>query len=483
MILKGYIFSLLYAFLCIAVALVIGKLGVSKKFTRKFIHIFVGFEWVILYRYMGAGSVHFLAVCLICLALLAIEYKAKLVPAMSSDSDNAPGTVYYAAAMSIMAAVTVFAPDMILPFGVGVFCTSFGDGFAAVVGQALVKGNPKIWGNKTLFGTLTCFITCFLVPLVFNEIFSMNLSVFHCLIIAFFAFEIELFIGFGLDNIAITLASAALTHALMFFPWAVDYLVPIIVTPLIVVFAYSKRALTCNGIIAALVLDLVISLSLGNFGFTALITFFMGSVAVDKFKKYYKKRKQRTEADRELRTDCRDSVQVFSNGFIAALAAALYLFSSKEIFIIAFLASLAESFADTAASGIGFLSKKVYDPFRLERCENGVSGGMSLFGTLAGLCSAAIVPLVALAFGRISPMGALVVFVAAFLGCIFDSFLGSLFQVKYKCPSCGLVIEKRTHCGVQAEKYRGLSFLNNDLVNFLSTLFSSSVAVIAFIFV
>ena len=480
MILRGYIFSILYAFLCIAIALGIGKLGVPKHITRKFIHIFVGFEWVILYHYMGAGSVHFLMVCLLFLVLLSIDYKTHLVPAMSSDSDNAPGTVYYAVAMSIMAAVTMFAPDMILPFGVGVFCTSLGDGLAAVVGQSIVKGNPKIWGNKTLFGGLTCFAVCFLVPFVFNSVFSMDLSVFHCLVIAFFAFEIELFIGFGLDNIAITLASAALTHALMYFPWAFEYLVPVIVTPLIVAFAYSKHALTRNGIIAALLVDLAISVSLGNFGFTALITFFVGSVAVDKFKKYYKKRKQRIEPDREVRNDCRDAVQVFSNGFVAAVSALIYLITSKELFLIAFVAALAESFADTAASGIGFISKKVYDPFRFEKCENGISGGMSLLGTLAGLFAAVIVPLVALAFGRINALGLVAVFAAAFLGCIFDSFLGSLFQVKYKCPICSLVLEKKSHCGSDTVKYRGLSFVNNDLVNLLSTVFSALVAMLLY---
>lgn len=479
MIFKGYVFSILYVIVCIIGALLLSKLGMSKKFTRKFIHIFVGFEWVILYHYMGAGSLHFLLVCLIFLALLTIDYKFKLVPAMSSDSENAPGTVYYAVAMSVMAVVTIFAPDMILPFGVGVFCTSFGDGLAAVVGQAIKSHNPKIWGNKSLLGSLTCLVVCFVVPFVFNLIYGMGLSVWHCIVIAFFAFEVELFMGFGLDNIAITLASAGLTHALMFSPGAINYLVPIIVTPLIIAFAYGKRALTIKGIAFAIILDLIISVSLGNFGFTVLITFFVGSVGVDKVKKYYKKKKNKTELDREKRGDCRDGVQVLSNGAVAAIAALLYVITENELFVFAFVGALAEAFADTAASGIGFMSKSAFDPFRFERCEKGISGGMSLLGTLAALVASLVVSLVAFAFGAVTVIQMLVISAAAFLGAVFDSFLGSLFQVKYRCPVCSAIVEKEMHCDMITEKYRGIRIVTNDLVNLLSTLFSASVAAVA----
>ena len=145
MIFWGYLTSILYAVLCIGMGLVLYKVGVPKKFTRKLVHILVGFEWVILNYFVGP-SVHFLVVCLLFLVILAIDYKMKLVPAMSSDGENAPGTVYYALAMSVMAAITLFLPDMLIPFGLGVFATSFGDGLAGVVGQAVTRHNPKIFG-------------------------------------------------------------------------------------------------------------------------------------------------------------------------------------------------------------------------------------------------------------------------------------------------------------------------------------------------
>ena len=61
MILCGYIFSVLYGLLCLGIAVAVYKLGVPKRYTRKIVHILVGFEWVILYHTVGVG-IHFVAV-------------------------------------------------------------------------------------------------------------------------------------------------------------------------------------------------------------------------------------------------------------------------------------------------------------------------------------------------------------------------------------------------------------------------------------
>ena len=139
MILKGYIFSLLYGVLCLGLAFLAYKLGMPKKYTRKLVHVLVGFEWVILYHYMGTGSWHFLAVCLAFTALLAFTYRGRLLPMISSEESNSPGTVYYGAAMSLMAVLCLFRPTLTYYFGIGVFCTSLGDGLAGVVRASTAK--------------------------------------------------------------------------------------------------------------------------------------------------------------------------------------------------------------------------------------------------------------------------------------------------------------------------------------------------------
>ncbi len=479
MILKGYIFSILYVLLCVLGSLVLSKLGVPKKYTRKFVHILVGFEWVILYHFFGA-TFHFLAVCILFTLLLILDYKLKLVPAMSSEGDNAPGTVYYALAMTVLSLAALFDERLMLPFGIGVFCTSLGDGLAGVVGQAKKKKNPKIYGKKSLWGTLTNLFVSFLVPVFFGYFYDFPIELWHCLIIAVFAAEIELFVTRGLDNLVLTLSIALLSFLFAFYPFVYSYLSAIILTPLIIALAYGKKALTKGGIFLAVVMDIIITLSLGNFGFIVLITFFAGSIVVDKIKKKSKKTRQKAESDIEKRGDCRDIVQVFSNGGVATLAAIFYMITSNPIFIIAFVASLAEAFADTVASGLGFFSKKTYDIFRLRRCEGGLSGGMSLIGTFSSLIASLTLTYIASLFGKFDTAGFVIIWLSGFFGGVFDSFLGSLFQVKYKCKKCGKIVEKEEHCGTETAKYSGIKFINNDFVNLMGTLFAAVLAALLF---
>ena len=421
---------------------------------------------------MGAG-VHFLAVCIIFLLLLAVAYKGRLMPMISSDDDNAPGTVYYAVAMTGVAAVGCFVPEVMLPFGVGIFCTSIGDGAAGLFGQLFTKHNPRIYGKKTLFGALANFSLSFLSAHIMSVIFDMGLGILHCLAIAILSATLELIVGYGFDNIAITWAVTALAYSFMYVPQTILYIIPILLTPIVVMLVTSKRALTSTGVWAALGLDLVISASLGNAGFILLLSFLVGGVLIDKLKR----RSSDCHRDESLKGDTRDHMQVLANGIVPALCAFLCAVSRNPVFAIAVVASLAEALADTAASGIGSFARRAFDPFRMRSCEKGLSGGMSLLGTLASIFGAAIISFGALLMGVVDITGALIALAAAFLGAVFDSFLGSLFQVKHRCAVCGKITEKHTHCGENTLYHSGLSLIDNDVVNLLSCLFSAGLAI------
>ncbi len=478
MILKGYIFSILYAFLCLGMALVAYKLGMPKKYSRKLVHILVGAEWIILSHYMGA-TYHFLVVCVFFFLVLLVSYVKNLMPMISSESDNAPGTVYYAVAMSIMAVVTMFVPNMLVPFGIGVFCTSVGDGFAGIAGQLIKKKNPKIYGNKSVFGSLANFAASFLTALIFKLVFSLNLNVWQCIAIGIFSAGLELVTVFGLDNIVITVGCALLAYGFIYHPVINGFVVPIILTPFVVAIVIEKKVLTKWGLATAILLDVVVSVFLGNFGFVLLACFLFGSVIIDKFKKRAKKVDSIAK-----KGDCRDAVQVVSNGLIPMLMAIMYAITQSGAFIVAYVAALAEAFADTAASGVGMYSRSVFDIFRMKKTAHGLSGGMSVIGTLASLVAAFVIAGVAFLFGAIGWELLLVAAFCGFLGSVFDSFLGSLFQIKYKCSECNEITEKTEHCGKATRIISGFSFFDNDTVNLTSGLFSAILAaVLYFIFI
>ena len=471
MISKGYLFSILYAALVLAVGFLVYKLRCPKTFTRKIVHILVGFEWIILYHFFG-GGIHFLAVCLLFLGILLLSHRKKLLPMIESDADNSPGTVYYALAMSIMAFVTLLVPDMILSFGIGVFCTSLGDGFAGLFGQMIDSPrNAKIYGNKTIYGTLFNFVICSIGVGVMNSQLDLGMQNWHIFAIAFFATELELFAGRGLDNITVTLGASFLSYAFISLDGVENYIVPILLTPIMIAFAHKKQALTIDGIISAIIADVIISVTLGNFGFVILLAFFVFGILTDKVEKQHKNRSRKKKTD--YKGAPRNYRQVLANSFTAACCSVLFFITENRLFVICFVAAFAEALADTTASGIGSLSHKAYDPFRMRPCKAGLSGGMSLVGTFSSIVAASIIALIAYSFGMLSIIESIIVIIAAFLGGVFDSMLGSLVQIKFRCSTCGEIVEKPTHCDAPTVKHSGIAIVDNNLVNLLSTVFAS----------
>ena len=264
----------------------------------------------------------------------------------------------------------------------------------------------------------------------------------------------------------------------MNFDATANYIVPILATPIIIAFALKKNALTLDGVIAAIMLDVIISVALGNFGFVVLLSFFILGIATDKIKNNVEKRGQNNETAKKSRGETRNYAQVLCNGAVGAVTALLHLITGDRVFLVAFLASFAEALSDTSASCIGALSKTAFDVFRMKRCDRGLSGGMSLLGTGASLLGAFVIAGIAFAFGAVDFYEALVASVCGFLGGVFDSLLGSLVQVKYKCGVCGRIVEKKTHCGESTARYRGISFVDNSVVNFFGTLFAALLSLI-----
>ena len=161
----------------------------------------------------------------------------------------------------------------------------------------------------------------------------------------------------------------------------------------------------------------------------------------------------------------------------------IYIFFPNAIFAVVYSAALTECFADTAASGIGVLSKKAYDPIRFKRIEVGMSGGMSVLGTAASLIASFVFALIPVAFGVLDAKLYLVVAVSAFVGAIFDSFLGALAQAKFKCTVCGMHTEREEHCDAPTEHIGGLKFIDNDAVNVISVAFSALLSATLFLMI
>jgi len=243
----------------------------------------------------------------------------------------------------------------------------------------------------------------------------------------------------------------------------------ILLAIIIAYLAFRARSLSRSGAYAAFVVGTVI-FGLGGWGWAILLlTFFITSSALSRA---FKERKREAN-EKYAKGGQRDAGQVFGNGGIATLFAALHVVFPEATWPwLGFAASLAAVNADTWATELGVLNPtapRLITDLR-KAVEKGTSGGVSPVGTLASLAGAGIIGLLA---ALLLPTGIdwsvfLWVTTAGLLGALFDSLLGATAQAIYYCPACQKETERNpTHsCGTPTTQIRGWKWLDNDWVNF-----------------
>jgi uncharacterized protein (TIGR00297 family) len=189
----------------------------------------------------------------------------------------------------------------------------------------------------------------------------------------------------------------------------------------------------------------------------SLLTLFLLTFAATKFGSG---KKQQLGVAEEKRG--RNAAQVAANLGVAGLGAATALSHASTrpwpgtAFAVMVIAALAEATADTLASELGeVLGGPPLLVTTLRRVEPGTDGAISLAGTVAGTAGAALVVLVAMFTLRLGFREAACAGLGAFAGLFVDSLLGA-------------TAERR-------------GWLNNDAVNFLSTLAAAVLAILFFV--
>lgn len=233
------------------------------------------------------------------------------------------------------------------------------------------------------------------------------------------------------------------------------------------VFSYKKRFLTISGVITSIVLGFIVFYIGGVSGVAVFLFFFVSASMLSLLSDG-----KNTVAEK---TGRRDMMQVIANGVPAALMLVLYGITHNPVFIGAFAAAIAEAEADTAASSIGMLSSRPpISIITFTPVPPGLSGGVSAIGTLSALAFSALIAILDMGTFGCSFQELLAIAASGFIGALFDSFLGATVQVHYRKED-GSLTEKSMENGRKLERARGIPFIDNDMVNLLSGLFSSAV--------
>jgi uncharacterized protein (TIGR00297 family) len=250
-----------------------------------------------------------------------------------------------------------------------------------------------------------------------------------------------------------------------------NIIISVFIALVIALISYRVKFLTISGSVATFILASLI-FSLGGLKWSVpIMTFFILSSILSKIRKRVN---ENVETYFE-KSGVRDHWQVIANGGIGGILVLINYFYSNELFYLMYVAAMAAVCADTWATEIGTLYKtKTYNILNLNPIEQGISGGISLIGTLGGCLGAFVIALSATVWINISLTSYFIFIVFAGLtGSLFDSLLGATLQAQFECTRCGKITERIVHCNENTTHKSGYNWMNNDLVNLLAGIFGS----------
>jgi len=239
--------------------------------------------------------------------------------------------------------------------------------------------------------------------------------------------------------------------------------------------AYRKQSLSLSGMISAMIMGTGFVLFGEPIWFSLLIVFFLSSTIWSKWKRSVAKKRE-AEASYE-KSSRRDAGQVWANGGIGLLLCIANAIIPYDGWLYAYIGVMASVTADTWATEIGALSKsQPISVITWKRVRSGTSGGISCLGSVASLAGATLIGLISSLYFHLDYRYIVVGAIAGFLGAMVDSIIGARLQVMYRCNTCGEIIERKIHCGIPTQYSRGLSWMNNDRVNGISSVIGGVVA-------
>ncbi|NTU78747.1 MAG: DUF92 domain-containing protein [Chloroflexales bacterium] len=247
--------------------------------------------------------------------------------------------------------------------------------------------------------------------------------------------------------------------------------------------AFWRRSLSPSGWLGAVIVG-TITFGFGGWSWgLTLIAFFITSSVLSHYKESLKERKA---AEKFSKGGRRDLWQALANGGIGAIYALLYAMAGRPVALLAAFAGLmAAVTADTWATELGVLSPHKPRLITTGRVvEPGTSGGISLVGTSASAGGALLIGTIFYVLLVVEGAPAATTWwvipastLGGLCGSLIDSLMGATVQAIYAYPD-GRETERRVARDGRPTKFlRGWPWLNNDMVNLISSVAGSLIAV------
>lgn len=457
-----------------------GVLGVRSEMSRRFVHAYTGLAVAIAPSFFAAPTY----IYLLCVAFVAVNVWAiprNVFKGMHDIERKSWGTAVFPLALIFcLWSCWTLDPERIFALRVAFVVLALSDPLASFVGLTLKRpGAFVVDGNsKSRAGTLAFFLSAFALTsavLTALEPFAGYTWLEYAgaaLLVATLATVAELLGSRGWDNLAIVVAVVTPLIALQGSPeqlgplltalgWAVGF----------GLLSYRLRFLDLSGALAAGLLAFAV-VGLGGWDWALPgFAFFVLSSVLSKVG-----RKRKLASVKHEKGSRRDAGQVYANGGLAGALLLWHVYDPQAWMYWGFVGAFAAAAADTWSTEIGtYFRAPTRSVWTWRRVPVGMSGGVSVPGTLGGLAGAATV------FGPIPFTGAehlaavgwapalLVVVAGGFVGSLFDSLLGATAQALYRESKGEALTERATARGRPNVLVKGWRWLNNDRVNLACT--------------
>ncbi|HUS75214.1 MAG TPA: TIGR00297 family protein [Methanothrix sp.] len=308
--------------------------------------------------------------------------------------------------------------------------------------------------NLPLYVIAISFVASTFAPLAFRKFDSLAGSIMYLLINVAFGYPIASLISGGSISserilflvILGGLSGAFLHHAskerdftvpfgtaMVMWLFSFDYPLPELQRILLIcifalvlgIGAYWAKAADSDAVLSETIVCLLVILFAGLTWFILLLAFYLLGGAFTRYGYSHKHRLGIAQSHGGVR----GYKNVYSNSLVPLALAICYGVYHNDVFIFAFIASVATANGDTLASEIGETShSKPRMITTFKETETGVDGGVTPLGEVASLAGAIIIGLLATGMGMAGALGIVIAAIGGFLGTNFDSLLGATLQ-------------------------------------------------------
>lgn len=468
MIILGYLIIFTYIFLLIFLIGPLIKKVTNLETSRKIIHIFLFMVWVFIDLFMK-NTIHQVIVPIIFLILNSLSYKFNIYKSVEREDNNHFGTIYFAIAITIIMFLSLLFPKYYYASGIAVFALTFGDGFAALIGYN--TNTKKICKDKSISGFISCFVATTFSTYIFSSFYGLEINFIICILIGLAVSIFEL-IGKGLDNFSVVFISFIMGY--LFLNYRSSILVfSILLSEFIFMIVFFSKSIDYYGSLLSMIMVFSYMYFGEVIGISILLSEYFFIFFISILRKKLNKHKNK---------DSRKFLQILINGGLGTLFIILYgIFKSTNLLIISII-SVSGCFIDSVSSDVGTLSKgKTYDILKRKKIEKGISGGISILGTVSSFLCTVLISLTLYVVLNLNIYDLIIITCLIFGQTIIDSLIGSSIQVKYKCIKCGKINEKGKCCNEISKKISGISWINNNMVNLMSSIIITFISIIIYI--